>query len=110
MKKPATPVLLGAAALVIGGVSFGGWFLKEKQARDAQYDAEIETLQRFSKANLEGASKLRSMPGGLGVSMSYLSEATSQDQKIACLKEQKDKNVSLYEGKGICESAIKPLF
>lgn len=110
MRKSATPVLFVAAALVVGGVSFGGWFLKEKQARDAQYDAEIETLQRFSKINLDGASKLRSLSGGLDASTSYLSEAASQEQKITCLKEQKGKNVSFYEGKGICESAIKPLF
>ncbi len=106
MKKPSAPVLFGAAALVVGGVSFGGWFLKEKQARDAQYNTEIETLQKFAKINADGAGKLADL-GGLGVSIGYLHEAAAQEQKVTCLEEQKNKNVPFYEGKSICESAVK---
>ena len=109
MAKSSSPVVLGAAVLVIGGAAFGAWFFKEKQARDAQYDAEIESLQKLSKINADGASRLADL-GGLGASIGYLHEAAAQEQKVTCLKEQKDKNISFYEGKSICESAVKPRF
>lgn len=109
--KLSRPLLIFAPVFVLflAGSVLGYSFISEKKNRDSQYDKEIKRMSDLKSGAEDIASKLEkdlsmSEEDRILTSAPSWMAVTEFKDRIACLLDQKGRNVPFYEGRTLCES------